>query len=184
MHSRVLSSLLSFALMLSALLAGNAVLAGEPLVSMPAGARNVITQRFDASWSVEPWDYYGERAASRWQYLPFNAWDPGLGTLVQVVVRQRIAGTRKNPNDDLHIRTAFVAGSNPAHYFLSNAITLPRGTSSFGSERTLSFSSGQDLAAWVNYPYEWTEQFFLEAKTLGGGHSIEVETTLEYHYVR
>lgn len=139
-----------------------------------------VTQSFTSSWNIAPWDYYGDYAAMWWHYVPYQPWNPELGTLETVVATTEFAGERDS-EEAIRIRYAFVTGWNPADYQLYREFWLPSGTS-FSYAEQFVYDTPAALAIWSSYDYYPPANYYLESRTLSRPHSISALTTLEFTY--
>lgn len=96
----------------------------------------VKTQTFDSSWTIAPWNYYGDISAMQWHYIPYETWDSTLGTLTGVKVQTAISGTKANSDDVTAIRYAFFTGWNPADYQFYDQLVIPSGSTTISAEKT------------------------------------------------
>lgn len=141
------------------------------------------TQTFTSSWSIDPWDYYGDLAAMKWHYLPYEPWNPALGVLQEVIVSTNISGTRDSLTDDLSIRYSFFTGWSPADYQLSSDLVIGAGTADFNISETFTFSSPVEIQNWEIYSFYPPANYYFESRTVSAGHTIFAETTLTYSYI-
>jgi hypothetical protein len=139
-----------------------------------------LTQTFNSSWTVAPWDYNGDIAAQQWQYLNFTPWDSALGTLLSVQISTTVHGTR-DPADSMTLRHAFFTGWTPNQYQFSDSLTIAAGSSLFANTRT--FLSGTDfpLSNFLSYLYLPQAYYYFESRS-AATHSVEASTELVYNY--
>ena len=142
-----------------------------------------ITQQFNSSWTVSPWNNSGDIAAMQWHYLPYQPWSQSLGTLNSVEVHTVIDGLRENANEDIRIRYGFFTGWSPADYQFGREFYLPSGTSAFSHTDSYTFASVAELEPWISYQYYPPAHYYFESRTVTEQHSISATTTLEYMYL-
>ncbi len=142
---------------------------------------NTVTQEFDSSWQVSPWNYYGDVAAQQWQYQAFTPFDSSLGTLEKVTIKTTITGSRADAADSVAVRYSFFTGWSPNQYQFYQANAIAGGATTFSDTRT--FTSGSDFALnnFVNYNYLPRANYYFESKSTLA-HSISAKTELTYQY--
>ena len=145
-------------------------------------ASATITQQFSSSWTISPWDYYGDVAAMDWHYLPYQPWSQTLGTLTSVEVNTVIDGWREDTNEDVRIRYSFATGWEPADYQFHRKFYLASGTPTFSHNELYSFTSAASLANWSLYQYYPPANYYFESRTVMAAHTISATTTLAFTY--
>lgn len=146
-----------------------------------AARADTVTQEFDSSWQVSPWNYYGDVAAQQWQYQAFTPFDPALGTLEKVTIKTTISGSRADAADSVAVRYAFFTGWSPNQYQFYQANVIAGGASAFSDSR--SFTSGSDFSLdnFVHYNYLPQANYYFESKSTLA-HTIHAKTELTYQY--
>lgn len=142
----------------------------------------VLTQTFNTSWTVSPWNYYGDVAAMEWTYIPYQPFDHSLGTLTKVQADTHFSGSRLLSTDDLKVRYAFATGWNPAQYQLYNEVLIPSGTFDFTFDNTKIFDNALSLQSWNDPLYLPQATYYFESRTVSGAHSISATTNLTYFF--
>lgn len=149
--------------------------------ALASGARAAtMTQNFNSSWTVAPWEYGGSVSALQWQYLNYLPWDSSLGTLLSVSISTEVSGTR-SAADTLALRYAFFTGWSPNQYQFYDATEIAAGATSFAASRN--FTSGTDFALgnFLSYLYLPQAFYYFESKS-DSAHGIEANTKLVYEY--
>lgn len=141
------------------------------------------TQTFVSSWSIDPWNYYGDVAAMAWHYLPYDPWDPKLGNLQEVKVVTNISGTKNSSTEELRIRYAFFTGWNPSDYQFYREFSIGGGEASFSHSENYVYSASNQLHDWESYQYYPPANYYFESRTVSAGHAISAETSITYKYI-
>jgi hypothetical protein len=141
------------------------------------------TQTFESTWTVEPWNYYGYIAAMQWHYLPYDPWNPALGSLQKVTVITDITGSRSN-YEELNYGYSFFTGWSPDDFQFGRGAVLSSGTGKFSFTESYTFTSAGELSRWANYLYFPPANYYFESRTITGGHSISALTTITFSYVQ
>ena len=156
------------------------------LVANAATHAETQVQTFDTSWTVSPWNYYGEVAALAWSYTPYTVWNTTLGTLEKVEVSTVVSGSRSKPSDTLTVGYSFfTGGSDYVDDQFGSGVSFASGSSTFAWRETRSFT-GSSLVDWLTYDYLPTGAtqgaYYIETNALTSTYTIVAQTRLTYEY--
>ena len=153
------------------------------MLAAGAHADTIISQTFDSSWTIAPWNYYGDTAAQQWHYLPYVPvpLTSAFGTLESVTISTSITGT-KDASDTVSMRYAFVTGWSPADYQFYNIVTIANSSTTFSISNSFRFNTLSSLGDWINPQYLPQADYYFESKSTLT-HSVNAKTVLTYDYV-
>ncbi len=163
-----------------------AIVAALTALGINSAVAATSSQTFQSSWTVEPWDYYGQQAAAFWQYTPYTPWNSALGQLESVTVNLQVSGQRSLASDDVSLRYLFFTGWNPNQFQLNRSASISGSSNpldtAFSYSDALVFNTPEQLQQWKEYSYYPPANYYFESITYGAGHSIVANTTLTYTY--
>jgi autotransporter-associated beta strand protein len=143
-------------------------------------------QTFDTSWTVSPWDFYGEVSSRMWNHTPYTIWDSTLGSLSKVEISTVVSGSRSKPSEALTFAYCFyTGGSDRVDYQFDSGFTFTSGSTELHWQETRSLT-GNALVDWLTYYYvpkgASTGAYYVETNAPTSTYTILAKTSLTYEY--